>query len=140
MTKDYIGTGHQNPTRYDVHIEHGTECSSMRYKLDGVLVDYTWDGGGSGSTDLARALLWDVTGIEPEWRTYRLFKNELVAGWPKHVGECWRISDVEIKKWLAGVERDIALTETASQTAERQKQTVARDSRLARFARLLRGK
>ena len=137
MSRDFVGTGHQEPTSYDVHVENDGERYSLMHKVQGAFVDFGWDGGGPGTTDLARALLWEVTGVEPEWRTYRLFKNEVVATWPRRAGECWRISEEEIRQWLAGVERDTALAETAGQTEARLGQARNRELRLDSFARML---
>jgi hypothetical protein len=109
MSRDFVGTGYKEPVSYDVHVEHDGKRYSLMYRAGGTLVDFRWDGGGPGTTDLARALLWEVTGVAPEWRIYRLFKNEVVATWPRRVGECWRISDEEIRQWLAGVERDTSI-------------------------------
>jgi hypothetical protein len=78
-----------------------------------------------------------VAGVEPEWRIYRLFKSEVVATWPVCEGECWRISEKDIKHWLAGVERDMALTESASRTEARLGQMHDRELRLKGFARML---
>lgn len=136
MSRVFVGTGYKEPASYDVHVEQDGERYSLMHKVRGTYVDFQWDGGGPVTTDLARALLWEVTGLEPEWRIYRHFKNEVVAAWPRHVGECWRISEQEIKQWLARVEQDIERTETSSQTKARLEQTLKRESRLKVFANL----
>jgi Family of unknown function (DUF6166) len=136
MSRDFVGTGYKEPTSYDVHVEHNGQRYSLMHRERGSYVDFQWDSGGPGSTDLARALLWEVTGVEPEWGTYRLFKNEVVAAWPRRLGECWRISEEEIREWLAGVERDTARTESAGQTEARLEQTRRRESRLKGFAQM----
>jgi hypothetical protein len=135
MTRDYIGTGHGQPTKYDVYIEQDGARNSLTHSVLGSYVTYQWDGGGPGSAELARALLWVSTGSEPEWRVARLFKSEVVAAWPRAVGECWRISDEEIQQWLAGVERDTAHSEDAHQTEARLGETRHRQSRLKGFLR-----
>jgi len=137
MSKDFVGTGYNEPVSYDVHVEHDGERYSLMHRVQGSYVDFQWDGGGPGSNDLARALLWEGAGTDPEWRTYRLFKNEVVATWPRRAGECWRISEEEIRQWLAGVERDTAQGEDAGQTEARLGQVRARESRLRSFARML---
>jgi hypothetical protein len=137
MSRDFVGTGYSEPVSYDVHVEHDGKRYSLMHRVQGSYVDFQWDGGGPGSTDLARALLWEVTGIDPEWRTYCLFKNEMVATWPARVGECWRISEEDIRQWLAGVERDTAQGEDARQTEARLGQVRARELRLMSFARML---
>jgi Family of unknown function (DUF6166) len=140
MSKDYVGTGHTDPVMYDVHVEQDGKRSSLTHSVRGSQINYQWDGGGPESTDLARALLWEVMGVEPEWRIYRLLKSEVVATWPLRMGECWRISEKEIRHWLAGVERDIALTESASRTEARLGQMHVRELRLKGFARMLGGR
>ena len=141
MGKDFIGAGHTRAgqtelTSYDVHIEHDGRRYSLTHKVRGSYVAFQWDGGGPGSTDLARALLWEATGADPEWRIYRLFKNEVVAAWPRRIGECWRISEEEIREWLAGVERDMSRAEDASHTEARLERTRKRGLRLKGFTRM----
>lgn len=137
MSKYFVGTGYTKPISYDVHVEHDSKRYSLMHKVGGSYADFQWDGGGPGTTDLARALLWEVTGVAPEWRIYRLFKNEVVATWPRCVGECWRISEEEIRRWLAGVEWDTAQTEEPSRTEARQGQMRGRELRLQGFAKML---
>jgi hypothetical protein len=137
MSREFVGTGYTEPIKYDVHVEHDGRCYRFTQKVRGAETDFQWDGGGPGSTDLARALLWEVTGFEPEWRIYRLFKNEVVAGWPVQEGESWRISDDQIRRWLAGVERDTAATESDSRTEGRLAQMRDRELRLKSVARML---
>ena len=135
MSKVFVGTGSTEPNGYGVHVEVDGKRYSLTQRVAGDQVEFRWDGGGPQSTDLARSLLWQATGVEPEWRVYRLFKNEVVATWPYHAGECWRISDQEIRAWLAGVERDMAREEDAGQTEARLAQSARRETRLAGFAR-----
>jgi hypothetical protein len=139
MNRVFVGTGYREPTSYDVHVEQGSERYSLMHRVRGVYTDFQWDGGGPGTTDLARALLWEVTGVEPEWRIYRLFKNEVVATWPRREGECWRMSEQEVTRWLAGVEQDTTLAENPTQTAARLGQVRKRESRLKSFATMFRG-
>ncbi|MEA2574967.1 MAG: hypothetical protein QOH93_2265 [Chloroflexia bacterium] len=138
MVKQFVGTGHKEPISYDVHVEQDSKRYSLMHRVQGSYVDFQWDGGGPETTDLARALLWEATGIEPEWRIYRHFKNEVVMAWPRHEGECWRISEMEILLWLEGVEQDLARTEDPGQTVSRREQTRQRESRLKSFAQIFR--
>jgi hypothetical protein len=133
MKRDFVGTGYQNPQRFTVHVEQDGIRQSLTHYVHGTYVDYQWDGGGPASTDLAQALLWTVTGVEPEWRTYRLFKNDVIAAWPRGLGECWRVSEDEIRDWLAELERNTAQGENAVQTGRRREQTRARDQRVRSF-------
>jgi hypothetical protein len=134
VSKDYVGTGYKDPARWIVQVEVDGKRFSFTHSVRGSDSEYQWDGGGPGSTDLARALLWEITGVDPEWRVYRLFKSEIVATWPLDVGECWRISEKEIRQWLAGVERDVAHTESVSRTDARLEQMQNREMRLKGFA------
>lgn len=136
MSRDFVGTCYKEPAGCDVHVEQDGKRYSLTHMVRGSSEEFRWDGGGPGSTELARALLWEATGVEPEWRIYRLFKNEVVATWPLRAGECWRISDEEIREWLAGVERDTARPESSSQTEARLGQTRDREGRLKGFARM----
>ena len=135
MTRVFVGTGSSGPARYAVHVEEAGDQYSFTRQVRGVPTSFQWDGGGPGSTDLARALLWEVIGVEPEWRIYRHFKNDVVAAWPQCVGECWRMGEDEIERWLAEVEQNTARAEDAGQTEARLEQSRARELRLSSFAR-----
>jgi hypothetical protein len=136
MNRDFVGTGYKEPGSCGVDVEQDGKRNSLTHKVRGYDTNYQWDGGGPGSTDLARALLWEVTGVEPEWRIYRLFKNEIVATWPMQLGECWRISEEEILRWLARVERDTVRTESDSRAEARLEQMRDRELRLKNFGRI----
>jgi hypothetical protein len=134
--RDFVGTGYSSPVRYEVHVEEGGNKRSFTQHARGAATDFQWDGAGPASNDIARALLWVTTGIEPAWQMYHQFKSEVVSGWPRREGECWRISSDEITQWLAGVERDTAATENPGQTQARLSQTLVRELKLSGFATL----
>jgi hypothetical protein len=136
VSREFVGTGSGEHNGYGVHVELDGKRFGLTQRVAGDQVEFQWDGGGPHSTELARSLLWQTTGVEPEWRVYRLFKNEVVATWPYCTGECWRISDQEILAWLAGVERDMAREEDPGQTEARLAQSRHRETRLASFARM----
>ncbi|HET9493315.1 MAG TPA: DUF6166 domain-containing protein [Chloroflexia bacterium] len=139
MNRVFVGTGSTGPPGYGVHVEVDGKRYDLQQRTSSGYADFRWDGGGPHSTDLARSLLWQATGVEPELGIYRLFKNEVVATWPLCTGECWRISDQEILGWLAGVERDTARNEDQGQTEARLAQSRRRENRLAGFARTFGG-
>ena len=58
---------------------------------------FQWGYGGSGSAQLALALLLDVTG-DPELsvRLHQIFKRHFVAAW----GEKWQIWSDDIEAWI----------------------------------------
>ncbi|MDQ6694365.1 MAG: hypothetical protein M3014_08070 [Chloroflexota bacterium] len=134
MSTYFVGTGVGEPVQCEVTVEQDGQRYSLNNKVRGIASSFQWDGGGPGSSDLARALLWEATGNEPEFRIYRLFKSEVVAAWPLRAGECWRIGQDEIRSWLAGVESDTAVGENAAQTTMRLEQTAERESRLKSYA------
>jgi Family of unknown function (DUF6166) len=134
MSRHFIGTRYKDHDVYDVHVEYDGKSYSLTHKLHGLDAGFRWGGGGPASTDLARALLWMTTGTEPEWRMCCLFKNDVVSAWPRQDGECWRISEEEIRQWLAEVEQETARTESAGQTKVRLDQAHGRESRLRRAA------
>ena len=136
MSRVFVGTGSGEPAGHSVYVEQNGKRYDLTHRVAGAGANLRWDGGGPHSTDLARSLLWHATGVEPEWRIYRLFKSEVVATWPSRTGECWRISEQEILSWLAGVEQHMAQAESPGQTEARQEQSRRRELRLNRFARM----
>lgn len=57
---------------------------------------FEWGYGGSGPADLARSLLWDVLGCEPDPEEYQAFKWDVVAKLP-HEG--WILTERYIRAW-----------------------------------------
>lgn len=57
---------------------------------------FAWGYGGSGPADLAKSILWDYLGEEPQSNLYQEFKWKFVAGWKNK----WQITGDEIKAWL----------------------------------------
>ena len=57
---------------------------------------FEWGYLGSGPADLARSILWDTLGKEPDRTIYMRFKSHFVAGW----GNEWQITEEEIVNWL----------------------------------------
>jgi uncharacterized protein DUF6166 len=119
MSRYFVGTGYSEPARYDVHVEEDGKQYTFTQQVHGANADFQWDAAGPGSNDLARALLWVTTGVEPDWRLYRLFKTQVVSAWPRKVGQCWRISEDEVSQWLAGVGRGTAATEDSGRAEGR---------------------
>ena len=134
MNRDLVGRGYSEPTRYKVYAEQDGMRSDLTHQVGGSPVDYQWDGAGPNSAELARALLWLVRGVEPDWRLSRLFASEIVSAWPRQAGESWRMSEDEINRWLAQVEQDTAGTESTTQTKARLDEALGRESRLRGFA------
>lgn len=69
-----------------------------------------WGYSGSGPADLARSILWEVIGEEPESALYQKFKHDFVSAAPYegfilHEDEIERWIENEIASWLDGLER-----------------------------------
>ena len=59
---------------------------------------FSWGYGGSGPSELARCILWDYLGREPEPALYHAFKDEFVATQPQ--GGPFRVEGQAIASWL----------------------------------------
>ena len=72
---------------------HDASCRLVNHSPTG----FQWGYCGSGPSQLALALLLDVTG-DPEvaQELYQQFKREFVAQW----GDSWAITHVEILAWV----------------------------------------
>jgi len=103
MKKTYYGTNAgPGPQIVNIFIEYPLEpgrrprtrrlLHRSRHSPDG----FQWGYYGSGPADLALAILWDYTGLEPEPKLYQKFKNDLIA----KAGQQLRIEGGEIDQWL----------------------------------------
>jgi hypothetical protein len=63
---------------------------------------FNWGYGGSGPSELARAILWDFLGERPHPALYQDFKAGFVARFPQAEG--WQLTSDAILTWLR--ERD----------------------------------
>jgi hypothetical protein len=59
---------------------------------------FNWGYGGSGPADLARSILWDLLGEEPDLQLYQDFKFEFVTIWKAE--EDWEIDEPTIRNWI----------------------------------------
>jgi hypothetical protein len=105
MSRVFIGIGHPNKGGGDVYVEQNGNRQRLTRRVQRIHQGYTWDQAGPRSTELARAMLWLVTGAEPPWALYRGFTADVVAHLPVPMceGECWRLSEEEINVWLHDV-------------------------------------
>ncbi len=115
MGKVYVGYGYQY-RRYPVpgYVDVYEEDVSGSLTYVGRLIDrirhtpgeFDWGNTGSRRADLAQSLLWSVLDREPEPRLYQQFEQEQVAKWAMQPGECWRVTEQEIRDWLSAKEGD----------------------------------
>ena len=60
---------------------------------------YSWGYEGSGPAELAKDILWDVTGSQPDPAVYQAFKREVIAGFDGSLS--WMLLEQDIRNWLA---------------------------------------
>ena len=83
------GDGH----REQVKLDPGPSQKLYNHSPDG----FQWGYGGSGPSQLALALLFDVTGDGYlSVRLHQPFKRRFVANW----GEYWEMTAEEIRQWI----------------------------------------
>ena len=106
MSRVFIGVGQIDHStgqrRCDVYMEQKGEWQRLQRRVRRVDEGYCWDQAGPRSTELARAILWVVTGEDPPWALYRGFTIDIVAHFPVPVceGECWRLGEEDVRAWL----------------------------------------
>lgn len=66
----------------------------VRHSPDG----FSWGYGGSGPSELAKDLLWDVRGSEPDVTTYQQFKWDVIAKFPQDAA--WELTEDQVMAWL----------------------------------------
>jgi len=74
----------EKPVRLSHHVQHSPD-------------GFNWGYGGSGPAELARCLLWDLLGEEPEVAIYQGFKREIIAAQTK---DAFCLTSTEISCWL----------------------------------------
>lgn len=71
----------------------------LEHRLRHSPTGFSWGYPGSGPADLARSILWDHLGREPEPGLYQRFKRAFIA--PLPIGAGWTITAAAIAAWLA---------------------------------------
>ena len=88
-----------------VEIEQNGSVAPLLLEPSLEIADHSPDGfncryGGSGPAQLALGILYEVTGnVELARSYYQFFKSDYVSRW----GECWEISESEVRQWLRDV-------------------------------------
>ena len=100
MGKIYIGVGHLGSGGSDVYVAKLGKYFPLKHRYPSP-AGFQWGWHGAGLADLAVSILWDVLGEEPPPILYQHFRQDFIVKWPMHNGECWRISEDEIKRWIA---------------------------------------
>ena len=101
MSRVFVGVGYEDGGS-GVCVEQNGERQRLTRRVNRVHQGYSWDQAGPRSTELARVILWIVTGTEPPFALYRGFAIDVVAHMPVPVceGECWRLTEADIRAWL----------------------------------------
>lgn len=134
MSRVFIGVRNGRSGQCEVHVEQDGKRYRLTHRVRGARVDFCWDQAGPRSRELAKALLWNATGIRPRWGIYSQFAGQVVAKFALCDGECWRLSDEEIKGWLAHLDESLSRSETPEQTGRRRKMMRRWANRVRRFA------
>ncbi len=70
---------------------------ALEHRVCHSLTGFEWGCNGSaGPADLAKSILWDLLGAEPQPTLYQSFKERFVANW----SDSWQIDTAIIEKWL----------------------------------------
>ncbi len=130
MSRVFVGVGHDGPGGSDVYVEQNGGRQRLTRRVRRLDEGYSWDQMGPRSTELARAMLWLISGGEPPWTLYRGFTSDVVAHLPVPVceGESWRLDEAEIRAWLHDAEWLTApgVPGVPGEQSERSAQTEAR--------------
>lgn len=59
---------------------------------------HSWGYGGSGPSQLAHDLLWDVLGVEPAPSLYHAFKEVFIA--PLDIDRDWTLDEIDVADWV----------------------------------------
>jgi len=144
MSRVFIGVGRGAAGKSDVYVEHNGERQRLTRSVQRAHEGYSWDQAGPRSTELARAILWLVSGGEPPWALYKGFASDVVAHLPVPAGqgEYWRLSESEIRAWLHDVGWATTQEEHSQRAAypvenERSRQAVRNWKERARWAATL---
>ena len=79
-----------------VTVEEAKKKSPLKHQVYHSPTGLNWGYGGSGPADLARSILWDYLGKEPQMPLYQEFKWKFVAAWEEE----WQVTSAEIESWI----------------------------------------
>ena len=78
-----------------VQQDDGT-IKNLRHRVYHSPTGMNWGYAGSGPSDLALSILWDLYDTEPDMPFYMAFKHRFVAGWKEE----WEITESDIRGWV----------------------------------------
>ena len=100
--KVYLGVRQkaERSNAYAVYIEEDGTRTELTQRKRLSPIGFRWGQLGAGATELAAAILRDAHGEEVPPYLRARFTRLFVAQWPVVEGECWRITEDEVKSWL----------------------------------------
>ena len=80
--------------------EDGREPYPLEHHVHHSPDGHSWGYGGSGPSELAKDMLWDLLGERPDPSLYQRFKDRFITTLPIDSSD-WRIVEDDIRAWLA---------------------------------------
>jgi hypothetical protein len=83
--KVYVLDGLSEAVRLRHHVYHSPD-------------GHSWGYGGSGPSELAKDLLWDLLGFKPDAMMYQAFKFDIIANLDQDQG--FRLPEGQVRAWI----------------------------------------
>ena len=90
-------------TQFRAYVTQDGETHPLAHHVYHSPDGHSWGYGGSGPSELAKDILWDLLGEKPDPALYQAFKWAFVATWP--MNDDFSLSELAIRRWLASMAR-----------------------------------
>jgi len=104
---EYVGSRAADGTARVFAVADGV-TRRLRHKVYHSPTGFEWGYGGSGPADLARSLLLDFLGFDPEPAVYQTFKFQVIARLPAL--ERWRLDAAQLRDALRAVGAELRVS------------------------------
>jgi hypothetical protein len=94
MPKVYVVERDRETGTVAAFVEQGTSRHALRHRIRHSPTGFEFGYGGSGPSDLALSMAWDVLGREPHPLAYQALKSRIVA---KHAGAGFRVTEEAVR-------------------------------------------
>lgn len=84
--------------RADVWVRDGERRYLLEHHVHHSPDGYAWGYGGSGPSELAKDILWDLLDAQPDGGVYQAFKFDIIARLDEDQG--WSLTEGAIRDWL----------------------------------------
>lgn len=98
MSKVYVGRARGTVGAGEVLVKQGDEVKPLTHRVHHSPDGFSWGYHGSGPAELARCLLWDHLGEQPEPAMYQALKDEVIAKFLQ--GSFWTLTENEVRSWV----------------------------------------